>query len=314
MQTVLIVFIENILPILLIILTGFFLERKFTLDITTLTKISFYALIPVFLFVSVYTSKVDASMLLVILFIILLMIVSLILSKAGGFFSQYDADEQGVITNSALFYNCANMGLPLVYLTFADTPYLNQALTIQLAVILLQSISLQSLGLFIAKNSSVHVSGLSALASTVRMPTIFGAVLGFLFKMVPTDLTGLFFWPSIDYLYQMVIGMILITFGIQLGKTSWHIDIRKTAFPVVLRLIIGPAAALVLLQLFNFDSVTSRVLLIASSMPSAVNIALIATEENSAPKLASQIVLATTIGSIATLSIIISLSAVLFPL
>jgi hypothetical protein len=84
-------------------------------------------------------------------------------------------------------------------------------------------------------------------------------------------------------------------------------------FPVVLRLLVSPAAALLLLKLFNFAPVTSRVLSIASAMPAAVNVALIAAEEKIAAVFASRIVLTTTLGSIVTLSFIIYFSSLLFP-
>jgi predicted permease len=312
MPTVIIVFIENILPILIIISAGFLLEKKFHLDIATLTKIAFYILIPVFLFVSVYTSDIDATMLLVILFVLVFMAASFLITRIGTRFIAYDAAERGVIINTVLFYNCGNMGLPIVYLIFADTPYLNHAVTVQLAVILIQSLAVQSFGLFISKNSSSG-SALKALALTLRMPTIYGAALGFLFKSVPVDLTDLFFWPSLEYFYQMVMGFILTTFGIQLGKTRWSFNLKKDMFPVVLRLLVAPAAALLMLKLFNFDPITSRVLFIASAMPAAVNVALIAAEQKSSAEFASQIVLTTTLVSIISLSFIIHLSSLLFP-
>jgi predicted permease len=313
MPTVIIVFIENILPILIIISAGFLLEKKFHLDIATLTKIAFYILIPVFLFVSVYTSDIDATMLLVILFVLIFMAASYLITRIGTRFIAYDTAERGVIINTVLFYNCGNMGLPITYLIFGDTPYLNHAVAVQLAVILIQGIAVQSFGLFITKNSSTSGSALKALALTLRMPTIYGAALGFLLKSVPVDLTELFFWPSLEYFYQMVMGFILMTFGIQLGKTRWSFNLKKDLFPVVLRLLASPAAALLMLKLFNFDPITSRVLFIASAMPAAANVALIAAEEKSSAEFASQIVLTTTLVSIVTLSFIIHLSSLLFP-
>jgi len=313
MPTVIIVFIENILPILIIFSAGFLLEKKFHLDIATLTKIAFYILIPVFLFVSVYTSDIDATMLLVILFVLIFMAASYLITRIGTRFIAYDTAERGVIINTVLFYNCGNMGLPITYLIFGDTPYLNHAVAVQLAVILIQGIAVQSFGLFITKNSSTSGSARKALALTLRMPTIYGAALGFLLKSVPVDLTELFFWPSLEYFYQMVMGFILTTFGIQLGKTRWSFNLKKDLFPVALRLLASPAAALLMLKLFNFDPITSRVLFIASAMPAAVNVALIAAEEKSSAEFASQIVLTTTLVSIVTLSFIIHLSSLLFP-
>jgi predicted permease len=82
----------------------------------------------------------------------------------------YDTAEHGVITNSVLFYNCGNMGLPIIYLIFGNTAHLNHEVTVQLAVILMQSLAVQSFGLFISKNSGSGGSALKAIVLTLRMP------------------------------------------------------------------------------------------------------------------------------------------------
>jgi hypothetical protein len=61
-------------------------------------------------------------------------------------------------------------GLPIIYLIFGNTAHLNHEVTVQLAVILIQSLAVQSFGLFISKNSGSSGSAPKAIVLTLRMP------------------------------------------------------------------------------------------------------------------------------------------------
>jgi predicted permease len=77
--------------------------------------------------------------------------------------------------------------------------------------------------------------------------------------------------------------------------------------------MVAPLIAVLLLKLFHFSGIAARTLLISTSMPTAVNTALIALEFNNEPQFASQAVLFSTLLSIATVSFSIYGSVILFP-
>ncbi|MGM0432428.1 MAG: AEC family transporter [Spirochaetota bacterium] len=312
MQTLLNIFVQNILPVGIVTSIGFLLEKRFTLDISTLTKVNFYGVIPIFIFVSLYNAHIPVSMIRVVIFSLVYLVANYILAQSARLLKLYSQPEIGVLTNASMFTNCGNMGLPIIVLVFAATPYYQSAVVIQLAVMVIQSIALQTAGFFIARASKAKVPWKQSLLATLRMPSIYAAVLAMLSKFIETDLTQFFFWPALEHVHAMLIGLGLLTFGVQLGKTSWNIDAKKVFFPVVLRLVIGPVLAFVLIILFRFDTWAARVLLVSSTMPSGVNVALIAAEIKTAPKLASQIVLASTLASAVVLSIVIALAPALF--
>ena len=58
---------DNILPLLVFVAIGYFLDRRFTLDVTSLTKLTFYIVLPSFIFYSIYVAKIDLTMLNVFL-------------------------------------------------------------------------------------------------------------------------------------------------------------------------------------------------------------------------------------------------------
>jgi predicted permease len=82
---------------------------------------------------------------------------------------------------------------------------------------------------------------------------------------------------------------------------------------VIIRLVLGPILAFLLIYLFRFHGVIAQTVLISYSVPTAVNTALIAVECNNNQSFASQVVMMSTVFSAATLSIAIFAARILFP-
>ena len=76
----------------------------------------------------------------------------------------------------------------------------------------------------------------------------------------------------------------------------------------------GPLVALGIIKILNLSGVTAQVLFISSSVPTAVNTALLAAECKNHPDFAAQVVLVTTLACPLTLIPVIYLAPQLFPL
>ena len=59
---------NNIIPIFTVIFLGFLLNRAFKLDIFTLTKINLYVFVPIFVFVNLYTTPIDFTLIKALIF------------------------------------------------------------------------------------------------------------------------------------------------------------------------------------------------------------------------------------------------------
>jgi len=68
-----------------------------------------------------------------------------------------------------------------------------------------------------------------------------------------------------------------------------------------------------LIKIMGFSGIIAQALMISTSVPTAVNTALIAVEYDNHPDFASQTVLVTTIFSAITLPLIIYLARIVFP-
>ena len=313
MSTVLFIFVHNIIPVFIVMAIGFIIAKNFDIQITSLTKLNFYAISPCFIFASLYPAEIPASMGLVVLFVIAFTALSWAVSFLVSRLLKFSKSEGSVLVNSMIFINAGNMGLPIMALVFAASPFLEHAMTVQISVLFVQSVTTQTLGFYISHSGSETSHWKESLKSVLKMPAIYAGLLVIIFKLIPIDLTTMFFWPSLEYIRATMIGFALMTFGVQLAKTEWRIDSYKVFVPVILRLGIGPLIALALILLFRFPAETSQVLLISATMPTAVNTALIAVETGNSPKFASQVVMVCTIMSLFALTAVIAISGSLFP-
>jgi predicted permease len=308
MDTFLYIFLNNSLPVFLLIGLGFLLERSFCLDITTLTKITFYAVVPALAFVSLINTDIPADLGFIVLFSLALLFMQYLTARIVAMPASFPQSKAAVLANSLMFFNSGNMGLPLIMLTFRDSQFLGTAITIQITVMIIQTIFSQTLGFYIAEAGKAANTWKKSIQNVMKMPIIYSVVVAVLLKKSTIDITELFLWTSVEYLHDMLIGISLLTLGIHLAKTGLRFDIRGMFIPTFLRLIGGPLLAYGLAVLFKFDQFTTSVLVLSSAMPTAINIALISIESDTSPRYASQIVVSTTVLSILTIPLIIILA------
>jgi predicted permease len=319
MNVVLQIFLQNILPIFILVTLGYLVSRKFSIDIGSLNKIIFWLLVPAFMFANLYVTDigVDALKALSIAVLILLsnMAIGVVISKVR----KYENGMENAFQNSVMFYNSGNIGIPLITLVFSTgsflvdgkTPYLGIALTTQIMVLVVQSVSVNTLGFFNAGRANLHWK--IAVTNVLKMPAIYVVALAFLLKLVPFDFTTLPVWPAILYLKGALVPMALTALGAQLAKVKFQFDNRTAWLAVFIRLIIGPALALLFVMLFGLHGILAQALFISSAVPTAVNSALVAVECDNHPGFATQVVILSTLFSGVTLIGVIYGASLLFP-
>lgn len=320
MQVVLLIFIQNILPIFILVSLGFLLSRKFQLDSGTLNKINFWLLIPAFTFANLYVTAIGVDALVALLVAVLILGVNMTAGLVVSKLRRYENGMGNAFQNSVMFYNSGNIGLPLITLVFStgpflvdgQTPYLGIALTTQIMVLVVQNISVNTLGFFNAGRAKLHWK--DAVKNVLRMPAIYTVTLAFLLKLIPFDFTTLPVWPAINYLKGALVPIALTILGIQLAKTNFRFNNPEAWLAVGMRLVGGPLLALLFISVFGIQGVLAQALLISSALPTAVNTALIAVETDNHPDFATQVVILSTLcGSVTLIGVIYAASS-LFPI
>ncbi|SMC90074.1 AEC family transporter [Sporomusa malonica] len=310
---------HNIIPIFLLISLGFLLSKKFDLHIFSLSKLLFYLFVPSFIFVNLYTTELKLDMLKVLLCGVLLLITNDMIARIIAKARKYDVGLTNAFKNSIMFNNSGNIGVSLITLIFGSapfvidgkTPYLNEAITAQIMILILQNISVNTLGFYNAGRANGSMK--DSIKTILTMPAIYVIPLVLIFKSMQIDITAIPVWPTLEYLKNGLVPMALITLGVQLSKTNFdlkNVDIHLSVFT---KLIISPLLALIYIQLLGLTGVVAQAVFIAHAVPTAVNTALIAVECDSCPDFASQAVMLSTLFSAITLTLVIYAAQFIFP-
>ena len=273
---------HNIIPIFILIGTGFLIGHKFKMDVATLSKMNFYAFMPFFVFVIIYTNDLAMNMGKTLLFAAIFMAANTGLAYATAGIRRMGKMKTLALVNSTIFYNCGNIGIPLITLIFSGTPYLSQALIVQVTIMLTQSLTINTIGFYNASRGKMHWK--QSLLVVLKMPTVYSIIAAIVLKQINLDLETSFVWPAFIYLKEAMIGFVLVTLGVQLSQTKLTAGDPDVLLSILLRLVGGPLIALLILKLGKYEGILGQVLFISSSAPTAVNAALIAIEHNAEPE------------------------------
>ncbi|EKQ57036.1 MULTISPECIES: AEC family transporter [unclassified Clostridium] len=311
---------NNIIPIFTLIGLGYIVSKKFDLNIFTLSKLNFYIFVPGFIFYNIYTTNLSFDMLKILLFSIVYLIVNDLISRIVSKFRKYEISQENAFKNSIMFNNTGNIGVSLITLIFGSTPYiidgktpyLNEALAAQIMILIFMNITMNTVGLYNAGRAKMNIK--ESIHKILTMPSIYAMPLALMLKYLKIDITSTPLWPALEYIKGGLVPIALITLGVQLSKTEFDFRNINVNIAVFTRLIIGPLLALILIHAFRFSGIIAQTLLISYSVPTAVNTALIAVEYDNEQDFASQEVMVSTILSAITLTSVIYMAGVLFPI
>lgn len=307
MAELLVITRDILLPIFIVMGIGFMMERKFELNIQTLARLNIYFLVPAFIFVKLYETTIPASLFgNVLLFFILYVFILFMIAQVTGRILKLPKSEQTTFTNSVMFFNSGNYGVPVNDLVFRGDPF---AMSIQVIVLTLQNIFLFSYGIFSLQ--SIKIGKLQAILGYFRMPVLYAMLAGVLLNYFNVNVPE-FIWVPANYIADAMIALALFTLGAQVAQFKFVSNLSTVYYSLTLRLIIGPLIALLIIYVFGVSGVIAQALLIGSAMPTSVNSAVIAQEYDNHPDLAAQIVLFSTLSSAVTVTLVIFFARLLF--
>lgn len=311
---------HNIAPVFILIALGYFMDKKYNLNMFTLSKILIYLIAPAYIVVNLYTTALSMNMLKVLLFCITYSVVCDLLARVISKIRKFDAGMTSAFKNSIMFNNTANIGVSLITLVFSSapyliggqTPYLDEAMAVMIAIMVYMNVTCNTVGFYYAGRAKLNFK--NAVLKIFMMPPVYVVPITLLLKYVNYDFTTTFVWPALVNLKSGLVPIALLSLGVQLSKTKFNfknIDAHLSAFT---RLVFGPVLALLFIYLFGFTGVTAQTVLIGYSVPTAVNTALIALEFDNNKDFATQAVVVSTIFGMFTLTFVIYAARILFPI
>jgi predicted permease len=298
LDSLLAIFASTLLPVYLVALAGYVLSTFVPLDGRTLGRFLFFLATPSLVFRSLYQMTIVVVALqhiAVVTFGVLATGVGLSLLASVG---QERRRRAGLVLAGAIGNN-GNMGIPICYFAFGDA-----GVALATVYYAITSFLSNTLGVVIASAGSTTL--LRAAAYSLRAPVLYAAVLGLLLNRVQIPVPPSLF-SAIDLLAGAAVPGMLVLFGSQLRGTSFAGDQRVIWRSVLIRLVASPLVAWALCIWMGVGGLERQVLIVQAAMPTAVMTTVLATEFDAAPRLVAAAVLASSLLSMVTLSVVLSL-------
>lgn len=294
------IFVDNIAPILLIAGIGYIIGRQFEFDTQSVSRLIFYILSPALVFESISTSAITGTevVLLIVAVIIFMLAIAGITYLITGWMGE-DRQTRAAIILAAICANNGNFGLPLVTLAFGP-----EVIARAVVIFVTVAISNYSFGVFVASSGNKPL--LQALGNVLRVPSVYAAILGLLLNFTDLRLPAILAQP-VQQLALTSVPMMLLLLGLQLSRSSYFVQPRLVSMGVTLRLLASPFLATIIAILLGLNETATVALIMQASMPVAVATIILAAEFDLDRQLSLSMILASTLMSPITLSLLIFL-------
>lgn len=294
------IFLDNILPIILVAGVGFILQRVFNIDPRPISIVVFYALAPCLIFNIMLTSDLDGNDILrmvgfgsaVIFSMIFIVWIFSTLRKVKG-------TTRSSMMLSTAFMNSGNYGLSISQFAFGSA-----GLAWAGIYFVTSAFWTNSLGVLIgsAGRQPLH----KAILQTLKLPLVYAVLAALLFRSIEFSLP-LPLQRPIDLLASATVPIMLVVLGMQISKSGLPQRKGLLLTAVFLRLGVSPILGWFLASAMNLTGVTYNVGILQSAMPTAVMSTIIAMEFDSEPRFVTGAVLVSTLLSPFTLTPLLAL-------
>ncbi len=315
---------HTMLPLFFLVGVGYFLDKKFHLDLKTISKMIFYLIVPSFLFTNIYATSFPTTSFHMVGSLVLFMFLSFLLATAVGRLRHYDQGMMSSCRNALMFNNTGNLGIAVILLIFShspfvvdgQTPYLQEAMTVQIILFVSQSVLLNTLGLY--QGARGQYTPRDALRVILHMPIIYAFLAALLCRWGGVDAKSFFLWPVLEMAGKCLLPVAMVGIGVQLFKTKIEWFNREVEIVCLMKLFVMPIVGLLMIFAANhfwpgiFTPISALVFLIYCSIPTAVNTSLYAIEFHNHPDYATQCVLNTTVLSCISITVFTAIGKALF--
>jgi predicted permease len=293
------ILLNQIAPVLLAASAGFIIGRAFTVDIRSITRITFYIFSPSLVFVSLYETQLTGDefgrmALFAIGVIVCLGVLAYLFGKVIGL-NRSMLLGLVIIT---MFGNGGNYGLPLTLFAFGET-----ALARAVVYYVVSTFMVYSVGIFVASSKRSNIK--ESITAVLKLPVLYGVILAVLLRLTNIELPTIAF-RTVDLLSQAALPVMLVVLGLQLSQMKRLENIKIITAASVFQLLSGPAVGLLLAALIGLSGPARQAGVLEASMPTAVITTILAVEYDIDPAFVTGIVLVTTLLSPFTLAPLIA--------
>ncbi len=292
------VLFDVLAPVAVLVVLGALAGRPLGIDVTTLSRMSFYVLGPAFVFVVLADAELAGS---VVLRLVLAALAGMVAAVAiVGMWARaakapYEVMAASMMTSS--YGNVGNMGLAIVAFALGDD-------ALAIAGVLMLTINIAGLVLSVGLAEARTRSPFHALLRALTTPMSIAGALALVVNLGNVDMP-LVFDRSVGLLADALIPVMLFTLGLQLVTTGRPALTADLGVMMVVKLALVPVVAGLVGYWIGLDGDALDALIIQSAMPPAVFCAVVAIEYQLAPDRVTAGVVSATLASAATLPVVL---------
>jgi malate permease and related proteins len=292
-----------VVPAFLIFTTGFIGQKALKFDIKSISKLSLYLLLPFLTFDTFYTNQLNADYFYMFVFTVILTIMLVGFTFLTGKLLKVDRPHMSALQLGSIFPNSGNYGAPVALFAFGA-----MAFDYAIIIMVIHAFLINSVGIFLASLGGANSTGLKgALIRLTRMPVMYGAVLGVIFQIANIPLPSTII-DGISMVGSASIPVVMLILGMQLAEIKpQKFNIKYVSSITLLRMVISPLLALVLVQIMPVSELIKHVFILLAAMPVAANTTMLAVQFDCKPDLISFTTLVTTLISLISIPFVLYL-------
>jgi malate permease and related proteins len=284
------------LPILALVALGYGVQKRYSFDVPTLSRLQVYVLIPCALIWFPSAAKLPlATTWPVVWFSALHFVFLFALGWGAAKVLGMSRNVAGLMGLVALFSNSGNYGIPLIQLTFPEDYLLYQSVILSLHSILIVPAALLAL----ERTSEKKASAWQTLFGSPLLPA---AALGFVLKGFEVTLPQVIAVP-LKLVSDAFTPMALLLLGVQLAAIEVRVARRPLLLGLVLRMVAAPASAWLFAWALGFPGDLIAFFVVSAAVPAAALVAIFAAEFDVQRELASVMVFISTVVSASTVTL-----------
>ncbi len=274
--------VSILFPLFLSVAAGYFFRKWFSLSETTIVRILTDFSMPLLVFHSLYTARFPVREIADIAAAASI-VVAVLLAAGLAYIAWRKLDIKAHIP-PIIFINSGFLGIPLMKLWGGTS-----AMNVIVIYDQIQTMYIFTLGIFIV-TGGFSLKGLREIA---RSPLVWAIVLGFLFSVMDLPVPG-FLLSSFEFAGSA--GPPLAAFALGASIAARKLVITPHLFAgLALRFAGGFAAGLLAAEILGLEGLTRTVVIVASSLPSAVFSFVLPERYGADPSHAGTMVLASTV-------------------
>ena len=285
-------------PVMALAVGGYVLTGIHKLDGDTLVRVIVDLLMPLLIFHSLYTTDISRGEIVELAGATTFVVGSL--AMLAWLYSRLSGVDARELIPSVIFMNSGFLGIPVMQLWGGVA-----AMNLIVIYDQIQTVYIFTLGLVII------AGGLSVRGALemVKSPILWSIFLGFAFRMLRIPLPEVVL-TTMDFGGAAALPLAAFTLGVTLSSTRFHFD-RHLFMAIALRFVAGFLCGWAGAELFGLHGVSRTVVIVASSLPTAVFTSVLPLRYGVKADFAGTMVVTTTLAAVITIPLAFRIEAML---